>query len=80
MPRLFVRLLCAVALTGTAFSCLAADRVVFSRLSPTQSTLFISNPDGSAERPLTQPSSLNYNPAWSPRGDRIAFTATHAEI
>ena len=56
-------------------SCLAADRILFDRLGPTQATLFISNADGSAERPLTQPGSLDYNPSWSPKGDWIVFTS-----
>ena len=72
MARLVFRLFAFAAATA---SCLAADRVVYTRIGPTQSTLFIANADGSAERPLTQPGSLNYNPAWSPTGDWIAFTS-----
>jgi len=72
MARLVFRLFAFAAATA---SCLAADRVVYTRIGPTQSTLFIANADGSAERPLTQPGSLNYNPAWSPAGDWIAFTS-----
>jgi len=72
MARLVFRLFALAAATA---SCLAADRVVYTRIGPTQSTLFIANADGSAERPLTQPGSLNYNPAWSPTGDWIAFTS-----
>lgn len=75
MPRLLFRFLCILVFAASALSCLAADRVVFTRLGPNQTTLFISNADGSAERPLTQPGSLNYNPAWSPGGDWITFTS-----
>ncbi len=71
--RLFVLLLCAMSLI-----CPAADRIVFSELAPSQAILFLSNADGSGERPLTQPDSLNYNAAWSPKGDWIAFTSERA--
>jgi Tol biopolymer transport system component len=59
-------------------SCLAADRILFDRLGPSEATLFISNADGSAERPLTQPGSLDYNPSWSQKGDWIVFTSERA--
>jgi Tol biopolymer transport system component len=75
VTRLLFRFLAVFAFAAASLSRLAADRVVFDRLGPTQSTLFIANADGSAERPLTQPGSLNYNPAWSPRGDWIAFSS-----
>ncbi|HEX2918407.1 MAG TPA: hypothetical protein VHN81_07785 [Edaphobacter sp.] len=75
MSRWLVGFLCAIAFPAIASPCFAADRVVYTRLAPTQSTLYISNADGSAERPLTQSGSLNYNPAWSKAGDWIAFTS-----
>lgn len=75
MPCLPVVSLAVFALVATSFSCLAADRILFDRLGPTQAALFVSNADGSAERALTQRGSLDYNPSWSPRGDWIVFTS-----
>ena len=67
--------LCVLVFGCALSSCFAADRILFDRLGPTGATLFISNADGSAERPLTQPGSLDYNPSWSPKGDWIVFTS-----
>lgn len=68
-------LLCAVGLILEAVLCGAADRVVFARLAPAEATLYTANADGTGEHAITQPGSLNYNPAWSPKGDWIAFTS-----
>ena len=46
----------------------AADRVLFSRLGPTRAALYTSQADGSGERPLLPTTSLDYDPAWSPKG------------
>ncbi len=58
-----------------AASCSAADRVVFDRLGPKESRLYISNADGSGERALTQEGALDYSPAWSRDGNWILFTS-----
>jgi hypothetical protein len=65
MPRLRL-LLCVLVFASAAVFCSAADHILFLRLGPRQATLFISNADGSGEQPLTQPVSLDYNPAWQP--------------
>jgi Tol biopolymer transport system component len=68
-------LLFVVTLSSTALFCSAADRILFLRIAPTKAQVFISHTDGSGERALTQPGSLDYNPSWSPKGDWIVFTS-----
>ncbi len=78
MTRTFAQSLCVLALASLSTFCVASDRIVFARLGPSEATLFISNADGSGERPLTQPGSLDYNPSWSQKGDWIVFTSERA--
>ena len=78
MPRTSTLLILIWILATGASRCAAADRVVFLRTGPSEATLYIANADGTAERALTEPGSWNYNPAWSPKGDWIAFTSERA--
>lgn len=51
------------------------NRIVFSRIGPFETGLFISHADGSGERALLKPGTLDYDPVWSPDGQWIVFTS-----
>jgi Tol biopolymer transport system component len=66
--------LSVILLFTTTLCCTAAERILMTRLGPSQSSLFVSNSDGSGEEKLTE-GSLDYNPVWSPDGQWIVFTS-----
>ena len=72
MGRLPVLLLAA---TGLLLAQPQPKTIVYGRVGPSQIQLFVSNADGTAERPLLASDSLDYNPAWSPDGQWIVFTS-----
>ena len=72
MRRLPVLLLAA---TGLLLAQPQPKTIVYGRGGPSQIQLFVSNADGTAERPLLDSDSLDYNPAWSPDGRWIVFTS-----
>ena len=72
MGRLPVLLLAA---TGLLLAQPQPKTIVYGRVGPSQIQLFVSNADGTAERPLLDSDSLDYNPAWSPDGQWIVFTS-----
>ncbi len=51
------------------------NRIFYESLAPGKGSLFISRADGSDERPLFESTSMDYNPAWSPDSQWIAFTS-----
>ncbi len=72
----------AIALiAGWLFSALALsaepgkDRIVFQGGTPARFGLFISNADGSNERPLLTTAATAYNPSFSADGKWITFTS-----
>ena len=72
MGRLPVLLLAA---TGMLLAQPQPKTIVYGRVGPSQIQLFVSNADGTAERPLLDSDSLDYNPAWSADGQWIVFTS-----
>ncbi len=70
MMRLWVFLFGAVSLLAAQ-----PQRIVFSRIGPSQIGLFVSRADGSDERPLLKSEGMDYNPAWSRDGEWIVFTS-----
>ena len=50
---------------GTVDSDAEPHRILFLQIAPHKTALFVSNADGSDERPLLVASSRDYNPAWS---------------
>ena len=49
--------------------------MLMNRIGPSWSTLYISNADGSDERPLLVESGFDYHPSFSPDGEWITFTS-----
>lgn len=74
MKVLFVLcLLCLQPLTAVE-----PARLLFARIGPTRIGLFLAKADGSDERALLPPDSLDYNPSFSADGKWIVFTSERA--
>ena len=59
----------------TSFVRAEPHRIVFNRIWPYETGLYIANADGRGERPLLQTAGLDYNPTWSRDGKWIVFTS-----
>jgi TolB protein len=75
-PKVFVLAILLAALPIA----LPEDRrqIVFSRLGPTVTGLFLADPDGRNERPLLPATNLDYNASFSADGKWIVFTSERA--
>ncbi len=72
--------LAGVLLVAFASAAGAGERpqILFSRLAPERSGLFIADGDGTNERPLLPVTGLNYNASYSYDGQWIVFTSERA--
>jgi TolB protein len=65
-----------LCVASAALTCAAEPpRIFFNRIGLYRASLFIANADGSAERALFAPGTLDYNGTWSRDGRWIAFTS-----
>ncbi len=78
MPCRIVAPLCFLTLAALALPGAAQDRILLDHSGPDQAELYMAYADGSGEHALTQPGTFDYNPAWSLKGDWIAFTSERA--
>jgi Tol biopolymer transport system component len=68
-------LLPALKISAVGLEKPAKPSIALTRIGPSSIQLFISDADGSAERPLLNSDSRDYNPVWSKDGQWIAFTS-----
>ena len=75
--RIYSALANTALLMFAVTSGMAAERphIVFSRLAPDHSGLFIADADGAHERPLLPATGLDYNASFSYDGEWIVFTS-----
>ena len=72
--RIIVGLVCAVGALGAA-PVFAKDVLLFNRIGPTKSELYVANADGTGERKLIDTQGFDYSARFSDDGKWIVFTS-----
>jgi Tol biopolymer transport system component len=75
--KLFLGLTCATGVIG-AGPAAAKDVLLFNRIGPTQSELYVANANGSGEHKLLPSSGFDYNARFSYDGKWVVFTSERA--
>ncbi len=73
--KLILGLTCAAASIGFASAAVAKDVLLFNRIGPTKSELYIAKADGSDEHKLIASAGFDYNARFSDDGKWIVFTS-----
>jgi TolB protein len=86
VTSVFVLAVICMAASGTSAHAAfpgANGRIAFTNglqgSNPPPSPLLTVNPDGSGSAPVTDPTAIDFGPAWSPDGSRIAFTSSRGD-
>src|SRR2546428_134264 len=74
--RFFFAVLAVFAFFGSGAPAAPRHHILFSRLAPVQTGLFLANGDGSGERALLPVTGLDYSPALSADRQWIVFSST----
>jgi TolB protein len=75
MKRAWLLVAVSLVMVAPSLSTTTRHRILFSRLGPVRTALFVANADGSGERELLPPTGLDYSPSLSADGQWIVFTS-----
>jgi Tol biopolymer transport system component len=73
--KLMIALACSAGSMVTAQSVMAGETLLFNRIGPTKSDLYVANADGSGEHRLIDTPGFDYSARYSPDGQWIVFTS-----
>lgn len=76
--KLMIALACSAGSMLPAQSVMAGETLLFNRIGPTKSDLYIANADGSGEHRLIDTPGFDYSARYSPDGQWIVFTSERA--